>query len=182
MLPSKSIALKSKVGTEQKGRQCTKRGKEVGIGRRGAAVALAKAGLPVREIAKLIQVPSSTVSGIVQHAEQMVKINGGDALDDINLKPKSRPGRPKKWTAEDRLMVSYLTPGWISRLRDSYKLFHWQVVELCTRDETQRSKPHSALAKECPFPIDEHAVRKILSEAGYDRRRDIPGDILASPQ
>ncbi|KAL0636665.1 hypothetical protein Q9L58_004397 [Maublancomyces gigas] len=160
MLSSTSSTVKSEADTEQKGRQGTKRGKEVGIGRRGAAVALAKTGLPVRDIAKLIQVPSSTVSGIVQHAEQMVKINGGDALDDINLKPKKRSGRPKKWTAEDRLVV----------------------VELCTRDETQRSKAHSTLAKECPFPIDEHAIKKILSEAGYDHRRDISGDIPTSPQ
>lgn len=107
MLSTSSSTVKSEADTEQKGRQGTKRGKEVGIGRRGAAVALAKTGLPVRDIAKLIQVPSSTVSGIVQHAEQMVKINGGDALDDINLKPKKRSGRPKKWTAEDRLVVSY---------------------------------------------------------------------------
>lgn len=109
MLPSSSSPLKPEEDAGQKGRQGTKRGKEVGIGRRGAAVALAKTGLPVRDIAKLIQIPSSTVSGIVQHAEQMVKINGGDVLDDINLKPKKRSGRPKKWTAEDRLVVSYPT-------------------------------------------------------------------------
>lgn len=106
MSPSTSSPLKSE-DTRQKGRQGTRRGKEVGIGRRGAAVALAKTGLPVRDIAKLIKIPSSTVSGIVQHAEQMAKINGGDVLDDINLKPKKRSGRPKKWTAEDRLVVSY---------------------------------------------------------------------------
>lgn len=108
MSSSTSGTLKPEADTKQKGRQSTKRGKEVGIGRRGAAVALAKTGLPVRDIAKLIQVPSSTVSGIVQHAEQMVKLNGGDSLDDINLKPKKRSGRPKKWTAEDRLVVSHL--------------------------------------------------------------------------
>lgn len=106
MSAATSSTPKQKADTEKKGRQNTKRGKEVGIGRRGAAVALAKTGLPVRDIAKLIKVPSSTVSGIVQHAEEMAKINGGDSLDDINLKPKKRSGRPKKWTAEDRLVVS----------------------------------------------------------------------------
>lgn len=59
---------------------------------------------------------------------------------------------------------------------------HWQVVELCTRDETQRSKSHSTLAKECPFPIDEHAISKILSDAGCDRQRGVPDEIPAPPQ
>lgn len=53
-------------------------------------------------------------------------------------------------------------------------------MELCTRDDKQRCKPFSVLAKECPFNIDEHAIRKILSEAGFDRQRDVPDATLSS--
>lgn len=76
-------------------------------------------------------------------------MNGGSVLDDINLKSKRRAGRPKKWSVEEKKVV----------------------IQVCTRDAKQRAKSYVMLAKECPFKIDERTVRRIMTEAGYDRRR-----------
>lgn len=119
------------------------------LGKRGAAVALAKTGLPFSDITKITKIPERTVHDIVHHANENAKRNteNSDALANVNLKSNHRIGRPIKFNDMDRKAV----------------------IQLATANASQRRKTYTLLAKECTFQISRHTFATILHDAGYNQ-------------
>lgn len=57
--------------------------------------------LTERQIAAMLHVPRSTVSGVVRHVLQEIDQNGGSVFEKKNLDPDKSPGRPKKLSQRD---------------------------------------------------------------------------------
>jgi transposase len=124
--------------------------KEIGIGVRGAIIGLHRTGLPYLDIAKVVgNVSERTVSKIVKDTITRAEANAEnkDTLADENLKIPKRPGRPKKFSEEQKSAV----------------------VTLATRNREQRRKSFTQLARECEFEISRQSLAAILAEQGYSR-------------
>ncbi|KAH8154570.1 uncharacterized protein LAJ45_01098 [Morchella importuna] len=128
---------KSKAEVKPRARRRAKRSREghphTDLGKRGAVIALKTAGHKYHEIARIIGVPIQTASDIYKHAIQNAQENkeNHDPTPDPNLNPVTNRGRPQKFNSEQRQAM----------------------VQLATRDGSQRRKPFTHLARECPFKI-----------------------------
>jgi transposase len=110
--------------------------------------------LSEREIQNETNIPRSTVGDILRHAEQQAKSSTDEKnpLAPVNLLPKVRKGRPRKFDDNQRR----------------------QIVECATVNASQRCKPWSQIARELKdetYNMDIHRthVGNILREAGYSR-------------
>lgn len=76
--------------------------------------------LSLSETSKLLGIPRSTVAYVKRHILAEVDINGGTAMDNINLLPHKAPGRPKLMDErEKRRLRRTATRDRPQRLKDS---------------------------------------------------------------
>ncbi|PUU73228.1 hypothetical protein B9Z19DRAFT_1069159 [Tuber borchii] len=126
---------------------------EVDVGKRGAVITLQEASHKLKEIQLIINIPRSTIAGIIKHVQNLSKDEKencnpsypGPWLNNTVLNPLPHPRRPRKFSDED----------------------HPTVVQYATRNRAQRHKSFALLAKELPFSIYRTQVAIVLKKQGY---------------